>query len=391
MLALDTRRGLRRAAPRVGAVLVFGVLPVAIVLSILLITYGRPSFLYDFHGGLYGAGRDILRGHSPYRPSFLALQAAIKHAGGAPQTVIDVPVYPAPVLLAVVPFSLLPFWLAGVLFTLLSLGALVAGLRLLGVGDWRCYGVALGCWPVVLGLRLGGLTPLILFGIAVAWRRRAQVRAPAVAIAAIVAAKLFPWTVCVWLLVTRRFRALGLMILLTALAVVAGWAVIGFKGMTDFPQMLSNLSSVSEAVSVSPVAALLALGLPASVATAMALAGTAGLLVVAWRVARQPDGERRALGLAVMAAMIASPIVWPHYLALVLVPIALMSPTLSAIWFVPLLAYLAPIAQTQGHLVEMLPYLAIDGIVIGRLCGLPEWKAVPRWVHASSDTAAIDA
>jgi hypothetical protein len=360
--------GLRRAGLRVGPVLVFAVLPLVLTVSVLAVTYGQRSFLYDFHGGLFGAGRDILHGHNPYRPGYLALQAAIKRAGGAAQTVIDVPVYPAPALLAAVPFSLLPFWLAGLLFTLVSVGALVLALRLLDVTDWRCYGVALGSWPVLLGLRLGGLTPLIMLGAAIAWRCRSKVLVPAVALATIVAAKLFPWTLGGWLLVTRRWRALCVAILVGVVELVVAWAAIGFHGMTDYLHMLGNLSFVSQGAGVSPVAGLLALGLPATAAKAVALGATAALFGVALRLAKRPGGDRRAFGLAVAAALVASPMVWAHYLAFVFVPIALMSPTLSVLWFVPLLAYLAPVAQTHGKLLEILPYLAIDAIVIGHLC-----------------------
>jgi len=77
---------------------------------------------------------------------------------------------------------------------------------------------------------------------------------------------------------------------------------------------------------------------------------------------------RRSFGLAVMAGIAASPIVWPHYLTLVFVPIALLSPRFSALWLVPLLAYLAPTELTGGQLANMLPYLAIELIVFVSLC-----------------------
>ncbi len=141
--------GLMVAARRVGQVLAFGVLPVVLTIALLSVTYGKASSLYDFHGGLYGAGADIVHGRSPYRPGYLMLQAAIKRSGGVAQTVIDVPVYPPPVLLAAVPFSLLPDRVAGVLFVVLSIGAVILSRRLLRVRDWRCYGLACASWPVL--------------------------------------------------------------------------------------------------------------------------------------------------------------------------------------------------------------------------------------------------
>src|SRR5262249_5046609 len=43
------------------------------------------------------------------------------------------------------------------------------------------------------------------------------------------------------------------------------------------------------------------------------------------------------LTLAIAAALAASPIVWVHYFLLLLVPLALTQPRLSALWLVPLL------------------------------------------------------
>ncbi|MDQ6775085.1 MAG: DUF2029 domain-containing protein [Actinomycetota bacterium] len=376
-------RGLHAAARRVGSVLAFGVLPVVLTLSILAVTYSQKTFLFDFKGDLYGAGQAIVHGHNPYNPGFLATQAAIQRAGGTPQTIFALPVYAAPALVASVPFSLLPYRLAAILFAALLIGSLALGLRLLGVRDWRCYGVTFACWPFLLGLRLGGLTPLIVLGAAVAWRWRDRLWPPAIAIATIVVAKLFPWPLAVWLLVTRRFRTLALTLVIGGVVTFAAWAVIGFAGIAEYPRMLSNLAFVEEGHGPSLVALLLAAGVPAGVAKVAALAAAAALLGAAWRFVGRPGGERRAFGMIVMAALTASPLVWQHYLVLVFVPIALMSPTLSAIWFAPMLAYLAPGAQTQGNVLEILPYLAIEATVIGQLCGVGALISKRSWLRAS--------
>src|SRR5439155_18394978 len=49
--------------------------------------------------------------------------------------------------------------------------------------------------------------------------------------------------------------------------------------------------------------------------------------------------ERDAVSLtyAVAAALVLSPILWSHYLVLIVVPIALARPRLSPLWFVPLI------------------------------------------------------
>jgi hypothetical protein len=321
---------------------------------------------------VYQAGHAIVRGENPYHAGFVERQADLKRAGKPAQTVFSVPVYPPPVLEAAVPFSLLPYRVAGVLFSLLSIGGLIAGLYLLGVRDWRCFGVAFASWPVLHGLMLGALTPLLVLGAGLAWRHRNSLTAPALSVAAVVSAKLFPWPLGFWLVATRRFRAAALAAAFAIVGTFAAWAVIGFDGMTGYPHMLANLSFINEAAGVSPVAGLLAVGVSASVAHVVALLVAAALLGAAWHLRKRPDGDRRALGLAVVAALCASPNVWPHYFALALIPIALLSPRLSPLWFIPLFAYLGPVAQSTRHPWTILPYLAISALLVVRLCAASE-------------------
>lgn len=357
--------GRRRFAAfhRASAIAVFAVLPAILAVTVLTASFVRGPFLYDFHGGLYGAGKDIVHGKSPYRASFLKDDAARKRAGEEVDTVIDVPVYPAPALVAAVPFSLLPYRIAGVLFALLSICAFVLGLRLLGVRDWRCYGVAALSWPVLHGLMLGALTPLLVLAAGVAWRYRGSWWRTGAAVSAAVVAKLFLWPLAVWLLLTRRTRAFALAAGAGLAATTLGWAAIGFAGLADYPRMLGDLSFVSEDVGTSPVAALIAVGFSAAAAKTVAILLGAAVLAYAWRLARRPGGDRGAFGLAVLAALLASPVVWPHYYALVFVPIALVAPRLSGLWFVPLLVDIRPLAQTGGRPWVIGLYLIVLAVV----------------------------
>jgi alpha-1,2-mannosyltransferase len=324
---------------------------------------GHGHYLYDFEGGLYGGARDVLHGRNPYPTAFLARQAAIAHAGGTPQTVLYLPVYPAAPLVATVPLALLPYPLVAVLFWLASVAAIFFALRLLGVSDWRCYGVTFASRPLQHALLLGALTPMLVLATAVVWRYRASLLPPACAVGGLIAAKLFPWPLTAWLLVTRRFRAAALSLVLAAAATAAAWAAMGFAGLRDYPRTLGDLSFISEPQGVSVVSLLRYLGLSSGLSRGIALIGALALLVLAARVASAPDGARRSFGLAVVAMLVASPIVWPHYLALLVVPIALLSPRLSPVWFVPLLSYLAPTDQLRGRPWVLVPYLGMLVIV----------------------------
>src|SRR5581483_7342074 len=88
-------------------------------------------------------------------------------------------------------------------FVVGSAAAVPAALWLLGVRDWRCYGAAFLWPPVLSGVAIGTISPLLLLGVAACWRLRG--RGGLVAAAALtVAAKLFLLPLLVWLWVTGR-------------------------------------------------------------------------------------------------------------------------------------------------------------------------------------------
>ena len=329
---------------------------------ILTSTFMHGPVLYDFKGNLYTGAKDIVNGRDPYHAGQLAHEAALKRAGGEPDTVFAIPVYPAPALVAAVPFTALPYRLAALLFVILSAGGIALSLYLVGVHDWRCYGLAFASWPVVHGLMLGALTPLLMLGVAVTWRLRGRFGSAA-AVASLLVVKVFPWPLVVWLAVTRRWRLAAMAAALAVAVTAAAWAAIGFDGLTAYPGMLRDLTLIEADVGVSLTAGLTKLGIALGAAQLCALLAAVALLGRAVSLARRPAGERAAFTLVVVAALVASPIVWPHYLALLLIPIALASPRLSPLWLVPLLAYVAPVAQTHNHPWAIVPYLIICAIV----------------------------
>ena len=360
----------------------------ALVLSAALYASTLPgkSLLMDFRGGLYDAGRAIVHGHDPYQAGFLAHQAAIMRAGGLAggETLVNdfsVPLYPAPINVAVVPLSVLPLWLAGSLFTLLSLTAITLGLRLLGLRDWRCFALVLVSWPLAFSLYVGALGPLLVLGAGIVWRWRDRLWSPAIATAAVIVAKLFPWPIAVWLAITRRWRTLALALAIGCAATLLAWAAIGFAGMSQYLQMLSNASFIQERRADSLVAVLLAAGVPAGLATALAFAAAGSLLALAWRVARRPEGECAAFALAILAALTASPLVWEHYMVLLFIPLALIVPRLSALWLAPLCSPLVlvisealvpmsgPVRPSDQHTLRgAVLWLAIEAVLVARAC-----------------------
>jgi hypothetical protein len=332
---------LARAGSRVGSALLLGVLPIALTAFVIGSTIHSNTFLYDFHGDLYDAGVAILHGRDPYQAALFQHLAAIARSGRPAPTTFATPVYPAPILLLATPLALLPYTAAALTFTAISIAALIAGLHLLGVRDPRCYGAAFLSWPVL---------------------HRERTIASAAALAAAVAAKLFLWPVALFPLARRRYRTAVSAVALGAGVTLGAWAVIDFHGLTTYPRLLSDLSTVEAGAGVSFDSLAHALGVARALGTAAGLAVSVALIVLAYVLCRRPGAglQRNAFALLVLASLTASPLVWPHYLTLLFVAIALLSPSFGPLWLAPLLAWLAPVELTHGRVIEVLLYLAIE-------------------------------
>jgi hypothetical protein len=260
-----------------------------------------------------------------------------------------------------------PFGIAAALLALLEVLATGLTLRILGVRDWRCYGVTLLWYPVIQNVLVGSITSLLALGLAVAWCYRDNRRVATPVVALVIAAKIFLWPLLFWLAATRRGLT-ALRALTVALAAVAlSWALIGFAGLTSYPRLLDQLSRLEQWKSYSVVAFGLVLGLSTGEARALAIAAgvvvLVGVLVVGRRRSRDVDADRRAFVLAIAAAFLFSPIVWTHYLALLVVPIAITRRTLSPLWFVPLAMWATP-GQSDGRAWRVVLGLAVWVVVL---------------------------
>lgn len=376
--------GGRRRLSAVWTVMMLTLSGVVLVLSI----HGL-KFQDDFNGDLYLAGLRILHGVSPYDIPLLHSEAAAFASGGQFHPVIS-PRWPAPVLLLAVPFALLPFKMAGVLFMLICLASMIGGLRLLGVQDSRCLLVVLVATPTVNGVLLGNISPLIFLGAAVAWRVRHSYLTTIAVTASVVVAKLYLWPLGVWLLVARGRRSLVFCAVVSALTVLLGWLVIGFADMTAYPGLLMDVARIGEPRGCSLVAFLIYLGFGVGPARFIAFAAAFMLLFLSWKLARR-NYERQAFGLILIAALTATPVVWDHYMVLLFVPIALLSPTISWLWFLPTLAAFAPAAASHTYGAWILPMLAGELLLALALCEplIPEsalryWRSIVATAKAAA-------
>jgi Glycosyltransferase family 87 len=326
--AIDPRRVARRIFIGVLAVLSFLWLLLAIKSHGPTVQEWSHSYGFDFHGGIYKAGNDILAGRSPYLAPNAKLLAAIGNA------------YIPPPLLAetFLPLSVLPFWLATVLLNVICAGALLGAMRLLGVRDPELLALAVCSAAFIFSLSYGDPDGVFVALAALAWRYRDS-HWGGLPVGILVAAKLLLWPLGIWLLVTRRIRS-ALFAAGSAVALLgASWAVIGFKGLAQYPRFLAadaKVQSSNHAVA----AAFRAFGASSSAATALALLLALMVGAIAVRVARGTD--RGWFTAAVIAGLIASPVVFPNYFLILFVPLAICSPRSRAPWLLMAAFWLSP-------------------------------------------------
>jgi alpha-1,2-mannosyltransferase len=311
------------------SVSLFGVIPAVTIVVLFWVAAVDDSIAFDF-GPVHRAADSILAGETPY-------------PGPADPLTADAGPYvypPLPALLAI-SLSWLPFDAAGVVVMAVLLLAVLATLRVLGVDDWRCYGVALLWPPVLSAIQTGNVTLLLGLAAAVVWRLRHDAVTSGVLTGLTLAVKFFLWPLCVWFAATRRFSAAAIALAAGTALLIASWAVIDFAGMTDYPDLLRRLEDTVGADSYTLYIVGLDIGLPPPAARALWIG--AGFAVLAASIFQARRGEERvAFALAIVAALLLTPIVWLHYLALLLVVVALGQTRLGVVWFLPLALVLTP-------------------------------------------------
>jgi Glycosyltransferase family 87 len=300
-------------------VLLFAVLPV-VLLVVFTAAVSRDAYAWDFHAFWYGAGA-VAHGRDPYSsPGMSPL--------GRPY---DLYMYPPLLADLLVPLGLLPFIVAAVVFVAASTLAILLALWLLGVRDWRCYGTAFLWFPVLHGLSLGALTPVLVLGVTAFWRLRGSVlHGCSLALAAVL--KLFLWPLFAWEAGRVGLRSAVRAAVLGVLLAGACWATVGFAGLGSYPSLLRSAESNWEASGYGFGALVRHAGLSAS-ATGLLLFGgalSASALVLAAARRRLID-DRESIALFVGIACAFSPVSWSHYWALLLVPVALFAPRLGPV------------------------------------------------------------
>jgi hypothetical protein len=311
----------------------FGVLPALTLVILFASAVREDSVAIDFWQ-FHAAARSILDGASPYLPD---VDTPTQWGGPYPYP-------PLPALLAI-PSTVASEQVAGFVVMVILVGVALAVPWVVGVRDWRCYGLLLLWPPVISAIQTGNVTLWFALAAAVAWRYRDRMRVVATAVGITLAAKFFLWPLVVWLAATRRTMAAVGSLAVGAIILVASWAVIGFAGFVDYPSLLRRLEEAVGEDSYTLYVVGTDLGVPSPAARLAWLAVGFALVGAVVLLARRRD-ERTAFIVAVAASLALTPIVWLHYFALLLVPVAVARPRLALVWFVPLALVITP---GSGH------------------------------------------
>jgi Glycosyltransferase family 87 len=315
----------------------------AMLLSTLVLAAGSERLAYDFRESYLPAAQSIWDSGSPYIED-----ASLPY------------VYPPQLALGLVPLAALPVDAAAFIAFLLALGALMGALAVLGVREVRCYAAVVLWAPGWNALEMANVSAVLALALALAWRYRDVTWASSVALGLAVSVKLYLWPLLLWTAATRR---LGVSVLAIAIGLgvsLSAWAVVGFAGLTSFPDQLDKIHfedsysivAMTDALGYEPVVGRLA--------TAILGVALLGAVVVSGR--RGDDLE--AFTYSIAAALVLTPVLWQHYLVLLIVPLALARPRFSVVWLLPIVIWVSPRDQTNGDGLEpFVPFLVAAALI----------------------------
>jgi alpha-1,2-mannosyltransferase len=340
--------GSRRASYEALLLFAFCGLPALLTAYVLYYIVQFGALATDFHQEFWPAAARLIHGLSPYAASW-------QHIGGG----VAFP-YPPLTAIVFVPLALLPHGVADGVFTAINIAAVLLTLRTLDVRDRRVYGIVL-LWPVVVDAwQAANLTLLLGLGIAWTWRKRDQPVIAGVLVAILVSLKPFVWPLGLWLLATRRYAAAAYAVASGLAINLVAWGVVGFSQLNGYERVVNEVTSAMYRRGYDLIAFAIRLG--AGHTTGYAITLTVGVLVALGCVyAGRRGDDQAALTLCIALCLLATPVLWTHYFALMVIPVALARPRLGALWFLPMVMWVCPINPAPWQWVVA---LAVNAVIV---------------------------
>jgi hypothetical protein len=109
---------------------------------------------------------------------------------------------------------------------------------------------------------------------------------------------------------------------------------------------------------------------------ALGLAALAAVVITA----RRNRSEAASFTLAVATALLLTPLVWLHYFALVLVPLAVLGPSFSVVWVLPVILWVCPVGGPASTWKYSFPLLVCALVLL--LADRARWR--PHSLNLSS-------
>jgi hypothetical protein len=292
-------------------------LPIVAVLSIVLgvgatLAVAGDTLGFDFLA-YHQAAERLLAGQALYDMSYT-------QTGG-----FGLFYYPPTFAPLVLPFGALSATTATWAWVVISIAAFIVGVLAMPVSmavRWTTILLAGWSFPFVYAVKLGQVGPMLFCLFALGWRWLDR-PAPLGAVGALgTAIKLQPGLVLLWALLTSRFRAVAVgVIVLAALAAVTT-VLAGLGPWTDFLTLIRTVSDpIRTEHNFTPGAIAFAAGAPPEVAGLIQLLSTIAVAVLFGAAIRWTTDEASYL-VAVIASQLVSPILWDHYAMLLLLPVA---------------------------------------------------------------------
>lgn len=311
----------------------FGLVPLVVTLILIAFEARLNALALDLRVAYWPAGIRLLHGASPYAVSPREIANGWSF------------VYPALSALVLAPLALLSNGAAQVLWTLVCLACIPAILYVLGVTDWRVYGLVMLWSPVFDGWLSGNLTLPLALAVALTWRYRDRPIVAGLLTAGAISAKPFVWPLGLWLLATRRWRA-ALWALAGGLAInLLAWGAVGFSEINVYLQLSSEVTKALWRGGYSVMAVAHHLGAGRGTGEVLLVAVSAAVTAALVYIGSVRHRERDAFGLMVLLMLVATPLLWSHYFCLLLIPLALALPRLNLAWGVGLLMWPMPPRQ----------------------------------------------
>jgi hypothetical protein len=177
-------------------------------------------------------------------------------------------------------------------------------------------------WPLAYSLKLGQVGPLLFLLFAAGWRWLDHQGRLGTAIALGTLVKVQPAILLVWAGLLRRWRAIGIAVLILVLAALGATLVTGLTTWSDYVELLRRVSGpVTTPHNFTPGAIAFQLGVPEAFASLIQLMTIVAVVaVVLWTALRSPVEVSYLT--AVTASQLLSPLLWDHYAMLLLLPVA---------------------------------------------------------------------